>query len=500
MRTYGHISEWDTSKVTSMKGLFKEQLIFNVPIGEWDTSNVTTMKSMFRGAIFFNQPLQFDTSNVEDMSHMFNGANSFNQPLTFNTRKVTDMSYMFHNPEDDDTKETEFNQPLKWDTSNVINMSFMFAGATSFNKPLKWDTSNVVNMSFMFAGAVSFNRPLDFTDTSKVIDMSHMFAGARSFNRPIDAWDVRNVREMGGMFERATAFDQSLSRWHAIPVECYADPPMFADAPLMLHRYPDGIITPTRRFRWQRLCDASVENVDELRALATAAHIPGAAEMPKRTLCSALSRLWAEQKVEQARVAPDCKNRVGLLQTPVEDIAPEFFYSYEQDGLRYCDDIRDLHEYVRSRPRAENPYTKVPYDEATLGGIRVAYAHVQASAERMDDFDDEPVVALPFQTLLTQKLADLMSKLNYPNDLELFRHASLVRFRDFVDALQQSGVVSPNDRTRINEPADLDHKKAFLVDLLRLKIAQDREQTQTAHGPISRVAYEVSNLYNDIFI
>jgi hypothetical protein len=35
-KRFGHISEWNTSRVTSMEKLFKDRCNFNDYIGEWD--------------------------------------------------------------------------------------------------------------------------------------------------------------------------------------------------------------------------------------------------------------------------------------------------------------------------------------------------------------------------------------------------------------------------------------------------------------------------------
>ena len=135
---YGEISNWDTSRVTDMYGLFLA-----------NTYNP--------GARSFNQPLNnWDVSQVEDMQWMFYNARSFNQPLNnWNVSKVKDMTRMFKGA-------TSFNQPLNnWDVSKVKDMHGMFSGATSFNQPLnKWNVSNVEDMSYMFDGATSFNKPL----------------------------------------------------------------------------------------------------------------------------------------------------------------------------------------------------------------------------------------------------------------------------------------------------------------------------------------------------
>ena len=49
---YGHISNWDTSKVTSMKWLFFNAPLFDEFIGDWDVSNVTDINGMFKDSKF----------------------------------------------------------------------------------------------------------------------------------------------------------------------------------------------------------------------------------------------------------------------------------------------------------------------------------------------------------------------------------------------------------------------------------------------------------------
>jgi len=45
------ISNWDTSQVTNMAGMFYGAATFNLNIGAWDTSQVTNMGEMSRGAL-----------------------------------------------------------------------------------------------------------------------------------------------------------------------------------------------------------------------------------------------------------------------------------------------------------------------------------------------------------------------------------------------------------------------------------------------------------------
>jgi surface protein len=146
---YGHISNWNVSRVTDMRCIFRNATSFNQPIGNWDVSNVTTMRGMFINANSFNQPLDnWDVSNVDDMCFMFNEATSFNQPLdNWDVSNVTNMHVMYNDA-------TEFNQPIdNWDVSNVIDMGFMFDNATSFNRTIyNWAVSSDTNVMGMFTG------------------------------------------------------------------------------------------------------------------------------------------------------------------------------------------------------------------------------------------------------------------------------------------------------------------------------------------------------------
>ena len=84
-RTYGWpIGKWDVSKLEDFSHVFYDRCsTFNEDISEWSTSRATTMYGMFWMASSFNQPVgDWNTSNVRYMASMFCGATCFNQPLT----------------------------------------------------------------------------------------------------------------------------------------------------------------------------------------------------------------------------------------------------------------------------------------------------------------------------------------------------------------------------------------------------------------------------------
>ena len=206
---YGHISFWNTSKVTNMEYLFRIKYTFNDDISKWDTSKVTTMECMFWNAHAFNGDLsRWDTSNVITMKGMFCDANAFNGDLSrWNTSNVTDMGYMFY-------EARVFNGDLHaWDTSNVTNMGYMFCEARAFNGDISaWNTSNVTYMGYMFCEALNFNSEIGSWDVSNVTIMVRMFfrrniyfatddnstqtTNPESFSGDIHTWDVSRCYNM----------------------------------------------------------------------------------------------------------------------------------------------------------------------------------------------------------------------------------------------------------------------------------------------------------------
>jgi hypothetical protein len=186
---FGDISDWDTSLVTDMSGLFSSKTEFNDDISRWNVENVVTMYRMFYKAGKFNQNInRWKVSSVRNMASMFLEAIDFNMPLN------------------------------DWDVSNVEDMTLMFSKARCFNQPLdKWIPRNVTSMSMMFQHALSFNQPLNTWDVSNVVDMERMFFGTFCFNQPLDSWNVANVTNMTHMFEETRSFSFKASLMNIWP-------------------------------------------------------------------------------------------------------------------------------------------------------------------------------------------------------------------------------------------------------------------------------------------
>jgi len=143
---YGHISTWETRRVTDMSYLFAWKSYFNEDISAWDTSGVTTMESMFLDASAFNGDIAgWAVESVTTMNRMFRGASSFNQDIgAWDTSGVTTMYAMF-------MYASAFDQDIgAWNIDSATSMYQMFASALAFDQDLGWCVDDDVNLDYAF--------------------------------------------------------------------------------------------------------------------------------------------------------------------------------------------------------------------------------------------------------------------------------------------------------------------------------------------------------------
>ncbi|BFP42072.1 hypothetical protein FGF1_29170 [Flavobacteriaceae bacterium GF1] len=182
--TANNFSNWDTSNVTDMTGMFLQATVFNRDIGSWNVAKVTSMKSMFESATAFDQDIgSWNTSDVTTMERMFLGASVFDQDLS------------------------------SWNTAGVTNMSLMFTAASAFNGDISsWNTAGVTTMEYMFRQATAFNTDIGSWNTSEVTTMLDMFYDASAFDHDLEYWDLEKLRNGTDMFNNSGL---SVANWDA---------------------------------------------------------------------------------------------------------------------------------------------------------------------------------------------------------------------------------------------------------------------------------------------
>ena len=162
---FGVMPKWNTRWVTNMNGEnettstligFAGKAEFNGDLSNWDTSRVTTMRKMFFKASAFDGDLsRWNTSQVTTTQRMFEYASRFNGEIG------------------------------NWDVKKLKSMGAMFSRAYSFNRDVSaWDTSNALDMAFLFRDAISFNRDefiSKWTGKATIVAQTGMFSGATAF-------------------------------------------------------------------------------------------------------------------------------------------------------------------------------------------------------------------------------------------------------------------------------------------------------------------------------
>ena len=223
------ISNFDTSKVTQMSGMFSGMSsLTSLDLSNFNTSKVWDMDGMFSGmsSLTSLNLSNFDTSRVAYMRWMFSGMSSLTSfkfshfghfyvkmdgmfsgmsSLTsldlsnFNTSAATSMRMMFY-----DVRSLASLDLSSFNTSNVTDMEGMFYNVSSLTSLdlSNLDTSKVEDMVGMFRGMSSLTSlKLPNFNTSKVKDMRMMFYNVRSLaSLDLSSFDTSNVEDMYAMF------------------------------------------------------------------------------------------------------------------------------------------------------------------------------------------------------------------------------------------------------------------------------------------------------------
>jgi len=177
--TFGDISDWDISAVTSLHETFASKTSFNENIGGWDTSAVTSFYATFYSASIFNQNIgEWSTSALSDFRRTFYKADAFNQNIGgWDTSAVNTLVRTFHSA-------AAFDHNIGgWNTSAVTSMDYAFYMAENFNQYIgRWDNAATTSFQSMFYGAAAFNQALCW-DTSNAISSS-MFSSSSGSTDP----------------------------------------------------------------------------------------------------------------------------------------------------------------------------------------------------------------------------------------------------------------------------------------------------------------------------
>ena len=199
-----NINHFNTKSVTQMLNMFFScENLISLDLSSFDTSLVTSMKTMFYCCykLIILDISNFNTTSTKDMNFMFGKCNSLISLDTskFDTSLVTDMAHMFY-----ECKSLISLNVSSFNTSLVENMKFMFHGLESLGSLdlLNFDTSKVTNMEGMFDVCQNLKYlNLSSFNTSKVSNLKSMFYNCFNLiNIDLSSFDTSSVLDMETMF------------------------------------------------------------------------------------------------------------------------------------------------------------------------------------------------------------------------------------------------------------------------------------------------------------
>ena len=146
----------ETKTITNMDNMFHFYFcdIISIDFKNWDTSKVISMKGMFRycrNIKIIKGISTLNTSNVRDMSYMFVGCNNIPDISNWDVSNVINMNHMF-----EDCNDVPFIS--NWIASKIEDTSYMFSGRNNIPDISERTTSNAKNTKGFFTNHLLYHH------------------------------------------------------------------------------------------------------------------------------------------------------------------------------------------------------------------------------------------------------------------------------------------------------------------------------------------------------
>lgn len=296
--------------------------------------------------------------------------------------------------------------------------------------------------------------------------------------------------------------------------------------------------TSNNRFKWTDACNRN--DRPEIQQYKDILHIDN---IDENNICNKLDNYEDTLNKFKQESLNKCINNDNLDGNDIQNIYPENFYVYKDNGVTYCEDVRTLFKLIKSykkrKPpkKVENPYTGKPFDEFIIKDIEDKYQlyNIISTGKQIDDIST-PITPSSKDILLGQisLLYNIMKNLTVKN---LFIDASVVQVDNFVNLLEELPIpislsqetttttpsstniefgldISGNDRFRQMsfrpifkkseldnlKHDDLDKYKYQLVQLILSKILHDKYKYMEGDSIIYPTREAIQNMWNKVFV
>jgi len=237
----------------------------------------------------------------------------------------------------------------------------------------------------------------------------------------------------------------------------------------------------TYNYRSEKVCD--VFNVLDKEELFMVADLYGIDEKLSRfQICQKLKDILDGKIKGKEEALGTCNNvETGILQTDIKDIDPRSFFTFEQNGKIYCEEVEALYEQIFTHGLTKNAFTNQPFSEDIKKRVKKHYnIYIK---DRIPE-EEKP------QETLTALYAKLHGFLYYPVTNTKFEDSSIEDLEEFVSSLP----------IRIQKNSNLlEYKKNIMKGLIDY-IEDDQDAVVQPDGRrIKTSAVLVTQLWNDYY-
>jgi hypothetical protein len=206
------------------------------------------------------------------------------------------------------------------------------------------------------------------------------------------------------------------------------------------------------------------------------------------TICKQISFLFDKRSKMIANLK--CFTEETLIGTPVKELHPMFFYSFNEGNKLYCGDIREFAQLEK------NPWTRTEFDNDTKRDINNNYAKIQLLFKNTEDQDElQETVQESITMTINKAMSHVLQYLRYPNNVEHYINANSDNLNLFVNELTGDGILTENEKKNLNTIDSLPNRKLALANALNLKLSND---TTIVNG-LSSLRVTLEEIYNKYF-
>jgi ankyrin repeat protein len=263
--------------------------------------------------------------------------------------------------------------------------------------------------------------------------------------------------------------------------------------------------TTENRLKWKDAC--KIKDTQDIDKYKEVFKIESDNE---QDICSKLDEKEQQFMDTKNKVINQCINSEDLDGNDIEDIYPENFYSYEQNGVTYCEDIRTLFKLLKSFKKRqppkplENPYTGKVLPDTIIQDIEDKYKlyNIISTGKQIEEKIITPTTPRSKDILLTQ-LSFFYNIMKNLSSKDIFLSAPSSQIDSFLKdllslSINSTSLFSISDLEKLKND-DLDKYKYQLIQFLLSKAIADKYKYTEGELIIYPTRDAIQNTWNKIF-